>query len=147
MTANVDVLLIEDNGDDAELTMRAFKKRNPVCSVLHLNKGEDALDFIFCQGNFKDRAFCDNPKLILLDLKMPRIDGMEILRRIKSDARTKIIPTVILTSSKEDKDIIESYRLGANSFFVKPVDYTDFVDGVSSMSKYWLMLNESPVNK
>lgn len=144
VTANVDVLLIEDSGDDAELTIRAFKKRNPACSILHLNKGEEALDFIFCRGKFKARTCCNRPKLILLDLKMPRIDGMEMLKKIKGDARTKVIPTVILTSSKEDKDIIESYRLGANSFFVKPVDYTDFVEAVSSISEYWLLINRSP---
>lgn len=143
-TDQIDILLVEDSVDDAELTIRALKKSNLVNSLVHIQSGEEALDFIFCQGTYKNRNFQNVPKLILLDLKMPRIDGIEILRRIKWDDRTKVIPTVILTSSKEDKDIIESYKLGANSYFVKPVDFEGFVIAISSLSRYWLELNEAP---
>lgn len=145
MSANkVDVLLVEDNADDAELTMRALRKKNPASAVVHLKNGEEALDFIFCKGPYGARDIQDIPKLILLDLKMPKVGGIEVLKKIKQDYRTKVIPTVILTSSKEEVDIMESYNLGANSYFVKPVDFKDFADTISSMSQYWLELNESP---
>lgn len=143
-TEQVDILLVEDNVDEAELTIRALKKNSVANSLMHLKSGEEALDFIFCQGVFKTRNIKDIPKLILLDLKMPRVDGIEILRRIKWDERTKVIPTVILTSSKEEKDIIQSYQLGANSYLVKPVDFDGFVDAISNLTRYWLELNQPP---
>ncbi|WP_114782657.1 response regulator [Botryobacter ruber] len=144
MNNKVDILLVEDNADDAELTIRALKKNKSVQSLVHLNSGEEALDFLFCQGAYEVRNSRNLPKLILLDLKMPRVDGIEILRRIKWDERTKVIPTVVLTSSKEEKDILETYKLGANSYFVKPVDFEGFIDAISSLTKYWLELNQSP---
>lgn len=143
-TEQIDVLLVEDNVDDAELTIRALKKNNLVDSLVHVQSGEEALDFIFGQGEYKSRNILHIPKLILLDLKMPRVGGIEILRRVKWDERTKVIPTVILTSSKEDQDIIESYKLGANSYFVKPVDYEGFVEAIAKLSQYWLDLNQYP---
>ena len=144
MNNKVDILLVEDNSDDAELTIRALKKNKSVQSLVHINSGEEALDFLFCQGEYEARNIRHIPKLILLDLKMPRIDGVEILRRIKWDERTKVIPTVVLTSSKEEKDILETYKLGANSYFVKPVDFEGFLDAISSLTKYWLELNQPP---
>jgi len=143
-TDKIDILLVEDNVDDAELTIRALKKNNLANSILHIKSGEEALEFLFCQGAYEARNIQNVPKLILLDLKMPRIDGVETLRRIKWNERTKLIPTVILTSSKEDRDIMESYKLGANSYFVKPVDFKGFVDAISSLTQYWLELNQPP---
>ena len=139
-----DILLVEDNQDEAELTIRALKKSKIRSSVVHIKNGEEALDFIFCQGRYDDRNIGYIPKLILLDLKMPRVDGIEILRRIKWDERTKIIPIVVLTSSKEEKDIMQSYQLGANSYFVKPVDFENFVDSIGTLTHYWLELNQTP---
>lgn len=143
-TNQIDILLVEDNVDEAELTIRALKKNKAAPSLMHVKTGEEALDFIFCQGDFKSRNIQNIPKLILLDLKMPRVDGIEILRRIKWDERTKVIPTVILTSSKEDRDIIKSYQLGANSYFVKPVDFEGFVEAITDLTRYWLELNQPP---
>ncbi|MBC5993540.1 response regulator [Pontibacter cellulosilyticus] len=143
-TNQIDILLVEDNVDEAELTIRALKKNKAAPSLMHMTSGEEALDYIFCQGDFKSRNIQNIPKLILLDLKMPRVDGIEILRRIKWDERTKVIPTVILTSSKEDRDIIKSYQLGANSYFVKPVDFEGFVKAISDLTRYWLELNQPP---
>lgn len=143
-TDHIDILLVEDNVDDAELTIRALKKNKTVNSLLHFNNGTDALDYIFCEGIYKTRSIKSIPRLILLDLKMPRVDGIEILRRIKWDERTKMIPTVILTSSKEESDISDSYKLGANSYFVKPVDFENFVEAISCLTHYWLELNQVP---
>ena len=143
-TNQIDILLVEDNVDEAELTIRALKKSKAAPSLMHVKSGEEALDYIFCQGDFKSRNIQNIPKLILLDLKMPRVDGIEILRRIKWDERTKVIPTVILTSSKEDRDIIKSYQLGANSYFVKPVDFEGFVEAITDLTRYWLELNQPP---
>ncbi|MFC5271198.1 response regulator [Adhaeribacter terreus] len=139
-----EILLVEDNVDDAELTKRAFRKNNFNNSWLHLKDGEEALNFIFCEGNFKERNINDVPKLILLDLKMPKVDGIEVLRKIKQDERTRIIPVVILSSSKEEKDMLETYKLGANSYFVKPVEFDGFVTAVSNLGLYWLQLNQLP---
>lgn len=145
MDTSVDILLVEDNIDEAELTIRALKKNKLANVVIHLKSGEEALEFVFCQGAYKSRDIKAIPKLMLLDLKMPKIDGFEVLRRIKCDERTKIIPTVMLTSSKEDKDIMESYKLGANSYFVKPVDFEGFVEAIYTLTHYWLALNQSPI--
>lgn len=140
----VDILLVEDNLDEAELTIRALQKCKVTSSLVHLKSGEEALNYIFCEGNYKNRNIHSIPRLILLDLKMPRVDGIEILRRIKWDERTRSIPIVVLTSSKEEKDIFLSYQLGANSYFVKPVDFESFVDSIDTLTHYWLELNQAP---
>jgi two-component system, response regulator len=142
----VDVLLVEDNMDDANLTIRALKKNNLANKLYHLKDGADALDYIFGRGNYNDRNTEINPKVILLDLKMPKVDGIEFLRKIKSNDKTKKIPVVILTSSKEDPDIKTCYELGANSYVVKPVDFESFIKAVSELGLYWLLINEPPAN-
>ncbi len=141
---NIDILLVEDNPNDELLTLRALSKNNFSNNIHIVRDGEEALDFIFCKGKYKDRKMKDIPKVILLDIKLPKIDGIEVLKQIKEDERTKIIPIVILTSSKEEKDIIKSYKLGANSYIVKPVNFTNFVETISTLSYYWLLINESP---
>ena len=143
-TNKIDILLIEDNVNDAELTIRALKKNKSVTTVVHIDSGEEALDFVFCQGDFSHRNINDIPRLILLDLKMPRLDGIEFLRRLKRNEQTRMIPTVVLSSSKEDKDILDSYNLGANSYFVKPVDFEGFIEAISALTQYWLELNQLP---
>ena len=144
MKNEVEILLVEDNPNDAELAMRALKKNNLANNVTRVCDGEEALDFIFARGQFKERKRENGPKVILLDLKLPKIDGLEVLRIIKADPVTKIIPVVVLTSSKEEKDMIESYRLGVNSYIVKPVDFDQFTNSVRDIGLYWLLLNEQP---
>jgi CheY-like chemotaxis protein len=143
-TAKVDIVLVEDNPDDAELAMRALKKNRIVNSLIHLKDGEEAINFFFCRGIYEKRNFKDLPKLILLDIKMPKVDGIEVLKRIKTDISTRIIPVVMLTSSKEEKDILESYQLGVNSYIVKPVNFDSYVKAVSDLGLYWLLLNQLP---
>lgn len=133
----VEILLIEDNHDDAELTIRALKKRNLANRLHHIDDGEKALHYLFKGSS----AF---PKLILLDLKMPKVDGIEILRRLKEDPEKRIIPVVILTSSKEEQDIVKSYKLGVNAYIVKPVDFEKFLDAVSQLGLFWMLLNQTP---
>ena len=137
----IDVLLVEDNAEDAELTIRALKKNNLPMNLLHLKDGAEALDFIFCKGAYADRTFDTKPKIILLDLKMPKVNGMEVVKKIKSHEETKSIPIVVLTSSKEDPDIEKCYSLGANSYIVKPVGFDNFTKAVSELGMYWLSLN------
>lgn len=144
MYEKIDVLLVEDNPSDAELTIKALRKNKIINALLHLQDGEDALDYIFATGKYADRNMGDIPKIILLDLKMPKIDGLEVLTKIKSDQRTKIIPVVLLTSSKEEKDIVNSYKLGVNSYIVKPVEFDTFVKAVSDVGLYWLLVNQPP---
>jgi len=144
MKNEVEILLVEDNPSDAELALRALKKNNLANNVIRACDGEEALDFIFARGQFKERKRENGPKVILLDLKLPKIDGLEVLRIIKADPVTKIIPVVVLTSSKEEKDMIESYRLGVNSYIVKPVDFDQFTNSVRDIGLYWLLLNEQP---
>jgi two-component system response regulator len=134
----VEVLLIEDNPEDAELTIRVLKKNNLANNLVHLQDGEEALEFLFAKGNN------NIPKLILLDLKMPKVDGIEVLKKIKADDQRKIIPVVILTSSKEERDIIESYNLGVNAYVVKPVEFEKFVSAVANLGLFWLILNQPP---
>jgi two-component system, response regulator len=134
----VEILLIEDNPDDAGLTIRALKKYNLANHLLHLEDGEEALSFIF--GNEMSTI----PKVILLDLKMPKVDGIEVLRKLKSDDKMKVIPIVVLTSSKEERDIVESYKLGVNAYIVKPVDFDKFVKAISEIGFFWLLLNQPP---
>ncbi|MEX1137613.1 MAG: response regulator [Balneolales bacterium] len=141
---DIEILLIEDNKHDAELTLRALKKHQITNKLIHLKDGAEALDFIFAKGAYSGRGVMDKPKVILLDLKMPKVDGIEVLRRIKEDDRTKTIPVVILTSSKEDPDINRCYKLGANSYIVKPVDFDDFLKAVSDLGLYWTLLNQPP---
>jgi CheY-like chemotaxis protein len=140
----VEILLIEDNPNDAELTMRAFKRNNLSNKIIHIDDGEEAMDFLFARNKYKDRNKI-NPKIILLDLKLPKVDGLEILRSVKSDPVTKLIPVVVLTTSKEEKDIIESYKLGVNSYIVKPVDFDKFIKAINDIGLYWLLLNQPPV--
>jgi two-component system, response regulator len=135
--SEAEILLIEDNPNDAELTIRALKKNNLANNLLHLEDGQEALDYIFNDQNVM-------PKLILLDLKMPRVDGIEVLRKLKADEQKKVIPTVVLTSSKEERDIVESYKLGVNAYIVKPVDFEQFVRAVSQVGLFWLILNQPP---
>ena len=143
-TNKVEILLVEDNPTDVELTLRTLKKHNLANHVEVVGDGAEALDFMFATGAYKDRKIDKKPKVILLDLKLPKVDGLEVLRKIKSDERTKDIPVVVLTSSKEEQDRIESYRLGVNSYIVKPVDFTQFTKTVSELGLYWVLLNESP---
>lgn len=140
----VEILLVEDNTSDAELTIRALKKKNLANSLIHLRNGAEALDFIFAKGEFSGRDPHKIPKVILLDLKMPKVNGLEVLEKIRKDERTKRIPVVVLTSSREDPDIDACYALGANSYIVKPVDFDNFVKAVSEMGFYWLLLNQVP---
>lgn len=142
----VEILLVEDNISDAELAIRALKKKNLANSLVHLKNGADALDFIFAQGAYTGRDPYKVPKFILLDLKMPKIDGLEVLGRIRADERTKNIPVVVLTSSKEDPDIHACYALGVNSYIVKPVEFENFSKAVSELGLYWLVLNQVPHN-
>ena len=142
MTNEIDVLLAEDSTSDAELTIRALKKNNLANKLLHVSDGAEALDFLFAKGKYADRKGADNPKVILLDIKMPKITGIEVLRKIKADARTKTIPVVILTSSKEDPDIKECYSLGVNSYVVKPLSFDDFTKAVTDLGLYWLIINQ-----
>jgi len=138
------ILLVEDNPDDVELTMRAFRKNNIANKVVVARDGVEALDYLFCQGAFADRAARDAPRLILLDLKLPKLDGLEVLERLRADERTSLIPVVILTSSKEEQDHVSSYKNGANSYVRKPVDFNQFVEAVRHIGLYWLLINEPP---
>jgi len=138
----VEILLVEDNPHDAEMTIRTLKKINLANRLVHLKDGAEALDFIFAKGAYTDRSINDRPKVILLDIKMPKVDGIEVLRQIKSNPDTKTIPVVIMTSSKEEQDIITSYNLGVNSYVVKPVDFDGFAKAVSELGFYWLITNQ-----
>lgn len=140
----VEILLVEDNMSDAELTIRALKKQNLANNLIHLKNGAEALDFIFARGVYAIRDAEKFPKVILLDLKMPKINGFEVLKEIRADKRTKTIPVVVLTSSKEDPDIEACYALGANSYIVKPVEFDSFFKAVSELGLYWLLLNQIP---
>jgi len=140
----VEILLIEDNPEEAELTIRSLRKYNLANKLLHIDDGAEALDVIFSKGKYAGNKNPLHPKLILLDLKLPKVDGLEILRQIKSNEETKVIPVVVLTSSKEETDIIESYRLGVNSYIVKPVNFDSFTKSVSDLGLYWVIHNQSP---
>ena len=142
----IEILLVEDNPHDAEMTKDALQVHNFTNNVILLEDGEQALDYMFATGIYSGRDTAVTPKLILLDLKLPKVSGLEVLKRLKSDARTKQIPVVVLSSSKEGKDVINSYKLGANSYVVKPGDIIEFSEVVSQISQYWLLLNEHPVS-
>lgn len=138
------ILLVEDNPDDIKLTMRALKKSNILNEVVVAQDGVEALDYLFGTGRHAGRDTNTRPQVVLLDLKMPRMDGFEVLQRIRGDERTKLLPVVVLTTSNEDKDRIESYKLGVNSYIRKPVDFNQFVESVQQLGLYWLVLNETP---
>lgn len=138
----VDILLVEDNAADAELTIRALKKRNLANRLVVVEDGVLALDFLFARGKFAERAPNQVPKVVLLDLKLPKLNGLEVLRLLKADAHTRLIPVVIVTSSAQDPDIKTAYELGANSYVVKPVDFDSFVDVMSNLGFFWLMINQ-----
>src|ERR1041385_477274 len=144
MIEEIEILLVEDNRSDAEMTIRALKKNNLANNLLHLRDGAEALDFIFAMGEYDGRKIENRPKVILLDLKMPKINGIEVLRKIKEDARTRKIPIVVLTSSREDPDIQTCYTLGVNSYVVKPVEFEEFHKAISDLGLYWMIVNQPP---
>jgi two-component system response regulator len=143
-TDEVDILLVEDNPKDMELTLHALRKENLSNNIEVVRDGEEALEFLFCRGAYSMRSFVHPPKLVILDLKLPKIDGLEVLRQIKNDIRTRAIPVTILTSSKEDRDLVEGYNLGVNSYIQKPVDFNQFRDTVKQLGLYWLIVNQPP---
>jgi two-component system, response regulator len=144
-SGKLDILLVEDNQDDMDLALHALKREKLANNIFVVRDGEEALDFLFCRGAFTHRSFDHPPKLVLLDLKLPKVDGMEVLKQAKSDPRTKIIPVVIMTSSKEERDLVAGYNLGANSYIQKPVDFDQFRETVKSVGLYWLVTNQPPV--
>jgi DNA-binding response OmpR family regulator len=137
------ILMVEDDPKDVELSMTALEDYNLVNEVVVARDGEEALDYLFCRGKFQDRS-SDNPAVILLDLKLPKVDGLEVLREIKSDAKLKMIPVVVLTSSKEEKDMVTSYKLGVNAYVVKPVDFHEFVNAIKELGVFWALINQPP---
>jgi two-component system, response regulator len=139
----IEILLIEDNLNDAELTIRALKKNHLANSITHVHDGVEAIEYLFATGRYSGRSIADRPRLILLDIKMPKVDGFEVLQKIKADGVMRKIPVVMLTSSKEDPDIERCYALGVNSYIVKPVDFTVFYKTVSDLGFYWMLLNQS----
>jgi two-component system response regulator len=144
MTAKRIILLVEDNADDEALTLRALKKNNIANPVVVVRDGKEALDYLFGTGEFAGRNTSDIPQVVLLDLNLPRVGGLEVLRRMRAERSTATVPVVVLTSSKEDHDLVESYRLGANSYVRKPVDFVEFVEAARQLGLYWLVLNEAP---
>jgi two-component system response regulator len=141
MTDEVQILIVEDNPNDLQLALHAFKKHKLANQIHVARDGAEALEFIFCTGQYATRRIENGPKVILLDLKLPLVDGLEVLRKIKSDPRTHAIPVVVLTSSREERDVVETYRLGVNSYIVKPVDFDQFTESVRQLGFYWLLLN------
>jgi two-component system, response regulator len=146
MNQSVDILLVEDNPDDMDLALHALRKEKLANSIFVARDGEEALDFLFCTGAFSQRTFDHPPKLVLLDLKLPKIDGLQVLKQVKSDPRTRTIPIVIMTSSKEERDLVEGYNSGVNSYIQKPVDFSQFRDTVKTLGLYWLVINQPPLN-
>ncbi|CAN5727729.1 response regulator [soil metagenome] len=140
----MEILLVEDNSSDAELTSKALKKKNLLERVHHVKDGAEAISFVFAEGEYAGEREVNLPKLILLDLKMPKVSGLEVLRKVREDVRTKMIPVVILTSSKEARDIAQAYKLGANSFIEKPLEFDKYMSAVSEIANYWMVLNLPP---
>lgn len=140
----VEILLIEDNPSDAKLTIRALQKNRLCNSIVHLSDGAEALDFIFARGHYEGRNVENRPKMVLLDLKMPKVSGLEVLKQIKGDERTRMIPVIVMTSSKDDKDISSCYQMGVNSYVVKPVGFDNFSRAVIDLGMYWMVVNQEP---
>jgi two-component system response regulator len=143
-SGELDILLVEDNQDDMDLALHALRREKLANLIFVARDGEEALDFLFCRGAFAQRLFDQPPKLVLLDLKLPKVDGMEVLKQVKLDPRTRTIPIVIMTSSKEERDLVNSYNLGANSYIQKPVDFDQFRETVKNAGLYWLVINQAP---
>jgi two-component system response regulator len=143
-SSGVEILLVEDNKDDEALTLHALKKYNVTNQIHVVRDGAEALEFIFCTDRYAHRRISDRPKVILLDIKLPLVDGLEVLKRVKEDPRTRTIPVVMLTSSREERDLLESYRLGVNSYITKPVDFDQFTEAARTLGMYWLLLNRPP---
>jgi DNA-binding response OmpR family regulator len=141
---SVEILLVEDNENDATLTIRALKKRNLANNLIHVSDGQQALDFLFAKDEYSGRDPLHLPKVVLLDLKLPKVSGLEVLRQLKANEKTKSVPVVMLSSSQEESDLIESYKMGANSYIVKPVEFDNFSEAISDMGLYWLVLNKRP---
>lgn len=141
---SIEILLVEDNPNDEELTLYALKKNNITNRIQVVRDGAEALEYLFCTGTYAHRQINDTPKVVLLDLKLPKVDGLEVLEKIKADVRTRKIPVVMLTSSREERDIVESYQLGVNSYIVKPVDFEQFSEAVRQLGLYWMLLNQTP---
>jgi len=144
VVGKIDILLVEDSANDAEMTQRALRRYNLGNRLHWVKDGAEALDFLFSRGAYADRDPARPPKLVLLDLKMPRVDGIEVLRQIKADVRAHMIPVVVMTSSNEENDVIESYRLGANSYIVKPIEFGSFLEVVAKIGLYWVLTNRVP---
>ena len=142
-----EILIVEDNPNDAQLTMRSLKKNNLANKIMHVSDGQAAVDYLFGEGEYQGRNVLDQPKVVLLDLKLPKLNGLQVLARIRGDARTKMLPVVILTSSQQESDLIESYKLGANSYIVKPVEFENFAKSVQEVGLYWLLLNKPATPK
>jgi two-component system, response regulator len=143
----LDILLVEDNQDDRDLALHALQRAKVANRIFVVSDGEEALEFLFCRGAYAERSFDHPPKLVLLDLKLPKVDGMEVLKQAKSDTRTRTIPIVIMTSSKEERDLASGYNLGANSYIQKPVDFDQFRETVKNVGLYWLVINQPPVGE
>lgn len=140
----IEILLVEDNPADAELALHALRREKLANSIHLVRDGEEALDYLFCRGSYQNRSSDHQPRLVLLDLKLPKVDGLEVLRQVKNDARLKSIPVVILTSSREERDVVESYKLGVNSYIQKPVDFDQFREMIKEVGLYWLVVNQPP---
>ncbi len=145
--SNVDILLVEDSQDDIDLALHALRSGKLGDTISVVRDGEEALDFLFCRGPFSHRSFDHPPKLVLLDLKLPKIDGLQVLKAIKGDPRTQPIPVVIMTSSREERDIVEGYKSGVNSYIQKPVEFSEFREAVNALGLYWMVVNQPPMNR